>query len=187
MATKRPRDHLDVGELLLSPGNKELKERCDAFISLAEKRRSSLRSLDSSDYSGKASKAMTEIFTIIQKTRTWQDLDESERSALWNNVQSHVYGVALKHWRSQEVISRELSFTNSIETSTRVLRPHCVGVNPSVLMDPLFFSIVRELRQLHQFQTPEDIIQILTSCKSIVKSLSFSQKNHGLFISYARG
>lgn len=178
---KRNRDECDVAQFMLDPENKEAQAKCKAFVSLAEKRHTSLKHLDSSDFAEKAAKSMEEIRTALAKTQAWKILKEDQQNSLWSRVQSNVLNEAWEQWRSPELRDKDMAFTAKGESVFPTISPKDFSVSSLVPMNPHFSSAVRELEKLNQFQTPADIIQILSNCKDTVDSLPSSPMTiHGL-------
>lgn len=161
----------DIGELMIEPGSRELRDKCEAFALLAEKRRSSFKLLDSSAFADMAVSAMKEISTALEKTRAWKELSEDQQNLLLKKVKSTVLSVALKHWKSPVLLKKDEVFAEKVDEAIAKITPQHLSVNSNVLKNPFFYCAFREMKQLNDFQTPADIVQILKCCKNSLNSL----------------
>lgn len=162
-------------ELILDPENRRLKAKCDAFFSLAKERHTSLDGLDSWSFSEKVGNAMKGIDLELEKTRTWKDLWGFQQSALRDDFHRHLFKKALAYWRSPEVVEKDNAFATRAVNVLPQMNPDFIGLDSSILENSYFKSAVNELQELNTFHTPDEIVQILSRCKTFILSESHSQ------------
>ena len=90
---------------------------------------------------------------------------------LLSQVKTTLYRLALEHWQSPELVNRDKAFAEKVDATISMMTTQHLSVDSSVLKNSLFSCAVREMKRLDDVQTPVDIVQILTSCKTTLSSL----------------
>ena len=165
-------------DLIDEPANRGLKKSYDSFLALARERFTTHKERDSWDFSEMAATAMEEFDSELEKTQTWKELWIFQKGAIKDDLHRLLLKSALSCWRNWELRNKDRLFAARAENTFPKMQPDFIGLDASVLESSYFESAVNELRELNNFHTPDEVVQILSRCKSLIQSEFLSHTSH---------